>query len=236
MEGGADSPIRTMNTMHGGKHGAPREPIFRGSFDLPTPLGIVERRDKSPWAGRMSIVAAIVTRFWRRRQYFGQTRFPHCSPRRLLIIKVITLMQCGDPLVPVSVSYRDPPPPLEPPYLECYDLESIATTWNRSREIISCSRDVIFRRIFPNGWKIIGLIEETWRNFIMKRNNNESSRKEVLFWKGFLVNLVTAPLKYNIMLCSVRDSKMYRQSFLKLLLTIIRMKSYRMNGKSLEES
>ena len=38
------------------------------------------------------------------------------------------------------------------------------------------------------------------------------------------------------MLCSVRDSKMYRQSFLKLLLTIIRMKSYRMNGKSLEES
>lgn len=87
-----------MNTMHGGKHGAPREPIFRGSFDLPTPLGIVERRDKSPWAGRMSIVAAIVTRFWRRRQYFGQTRFPHCSPRRLLIIKVITLMQCSDPL------------------------------------------------------------------------------------------------------------------------------------------
>lgn len=63
-----------MNTMHGGKHGAPREPIFRGSFDLPTPLGIVERRDKSPWAGRMSIVAAIVTRFWRRRQYFGDSR------------------------------------------------------------------------------------------------------------------------------------------------------------------
>lgn len=133
MEGGADSPIRTMNTMHGGKHGAPREPIFRGSFDLPTPLGIVERRDKSPWAGRMSIVAAIVTRFWRRRQYFGQTRFPHCSPRRLLIIKVITLMQCGDPLVPVSVSYRDPPPPsLGAPLfgvlrlgIDRHDLESI---------------------------------------------------------------------------------------------------------------
>lgn len=145
MEGGADSPIRTMNTMHGGKHGAPREPIFRGSFDLPTPLGIVERRDKSPWAGRMSIVAAIVTRFWRRRQYFGQTRFPHCSPRRLLIIKVITLMQCGDPLVPVSVSYRDPPPPL--PWSP---LIWSATTRNRSprlgidREKLSLAREMWF--------------------------------------------------------------------------------------------
>lgn len=144
MEGGADSPIRTMNTMHGGKHGAPREPIFRGSFDLPTPLGIVERRDKSPWAGRMSIVAAIVTRFWRRRQYFGQTRFPHCSPRRLLIIKVITLMQCGDPLVPVSVSYRDPPP------LPWSPLIWSATTRNRSprlgidREKLSLAREMWF--------------------------------------------------------------------------------------------
>lgn len=164
MEGGADSPIRTMNTMHGGKHGAPREPIFRGSFDLPTPLGIVERRDKSPWAGRMSIVAAIVTRFWRRRQYFGQTRFPHCSPRRLLIIKVITLMQCGDPLVPVSVSYRDPPPPLEPPYLECYDLESIATTWSRSREIALLLERYDFLKNFSkrmeNYWINRGNLEE----------------------------------------------------------------------------
>lgn len=56
---------------------------------------VAERRDKSPWAGRMSIVAAIVTRFWRRRRYFGRARFLHCLPPHLLIIKVITLRQCA---------------------------------------------------------------------------------------------------------------------------------------------
>lgn len=161
IEGGVDPPIHTMNTMHGGKHGAPREPIFRGSFDLPTPLGIVERRDKSPWAGRMSIVAAIVTRFWRRRQYFGQTRFLHCSPRRLLIIKVITLMQCGDPLFQYRFPRAIPPSPLPlyPPYLGRYDLESI--------ERILLLED--FGR-FLNGWKIIGSIEEISRREILLRN------------------------------------------------------------------
>lgn len=110
----------------------------------------------------MSIVAAIVTRFWRRRQYFGQTRFPHCSPRRLLIIKVITLMQCGDPLFRYRFPSAIPPPPyLESDYLKMlrlgidrHDLESI--------------EKILFRcdfRGFLNGWKIIGsILEETsWR-------------------------------------------------------------------------
>lgn len=158
-----------MNTMHGGKHGAPREPIFRGSFDLPTPLGIVERRDKSPWAGRMSIVAAIVTRFWRRRQYFGQTRFPHCSPRRLLIIKVITLMQCSDPLF----QYRFPsaiPPLLLPPYLECYDLESIAMTWSRWRKLLQFFQKD--RKLLDQSRKLLG----GKGNFITKRNRKFCER------------------------------------------------------------
>lgn len=168
-----DPPIHTMNTMHGGKHGAPREPIFRGSFDLPTPLGIVERRDKSPWAGRMSIVAAIVTRFWRRRQYFGQTRFLHCSPRRLLIIKVITLMQCGDPLfqyrfpsaIPASPPSSSPPPPLHPPYLGRHDLESI------ERILLLEDFWTVFKWM-ENHWIDRGNFLEGKGNFITKRNMN----------------------------------------------------------------
>lgn len=163
-----------MNTMHGGKHGAPREPIFRGSFDLPTPLGIVERRDKSPWAGRMSIVAAIVTRFWRRRQYFGQTRFPHCSPRRLLIIKVITLMQCSDPLF----QYRFPSAILP----SSSPLIWSATTWNRSPWLgvdgENCSN---FSKRIENCWinrgKFLGERE------ILLRNEIGSFVKEIFrYW------------------------------------------------------